>query len=120
MSDEIRRRRYDRLGAILTLIIFAASFLSLITYASVGLKEGTIYEGPARIIGYDTSTYETHGNVKSSSSSTSSKKNKGGANDEVFATRMDLEVAWGGDWGWYVVFLYIYIYVFYWENVISI
>ena len=87
VSDEIRRRRYDRLSAILTLIIFGASFLSLITYASVGLKESIIYEGPARIIGYDTSTYETHG---------------GSGNGEVSATRMDLEVAWGGNWGWYV------------------
>ena len=95
VSDEIRRRRYDRLSAILTLIIFAASFLSLITYASVGLKEGTIYEGPARIVGYDTSTYETtHGNVKGKN------QKNGNAQKETYATRMDLEVAWGGDWGW--------------------
>ena len=91
VSDEIRRRRYDRLSAILTLIIFAASFLSLITYASVGLKEGAIYEGPARIVGYDTSTYET---------TASGNKKNGNKQKEMYATRMDLEVAWGGDWGW--------------------
>ena len=82
IADEIRRNRYDRLAAVATLIIFAASFLSLITYASIGLREGTIYEGPARIIGYDTSIYETR---------------------DGEATRMDLEVSWGGDWGWYVL-----------------
>jgi len=80
IASELRRKRFDRLAAMITLMIFAASFLSLMTYATIGMKEGTIYEGPARIIGYDTSSYQ--------SSNT-------GAGD---AERMDLEVAWGGDW----------------------
>lgn len=97
VADELRRKRYDRLGAIWTLIIFAASFLSLITYASIGIKEGTIYEGPARIVGYDTSVYETKsGNV------------------EKEATRMDLEVAWGGNWGWYVLLLF-FVFCYFWN-----
>jgi hypothetical protein len=83
VADEIRRKRYDRLSGILTLVIFAASFLSLITYGTIGIKEGTIYEGPARIVGYDTEVYQT----------------SSGKGTEKQGTRMDLEVAWGGDWG---------------------
>ncbi len=72
----------------MTLMLYAAASLSLCTYASVGIREGTIYEGRARIVGYDTSIYETN---------------------DGEATRMDLEVAWGGDWGWYV-FIFYYLF----------
>lgn len=97
-DDVLRRKRYDRISAILTLVIFAAAFMSLMTYGSVGLQEGVIYEGPARIIGYDTSIYET------SNGSDGDKFNRhrmsyydGGS--MLHGIRMDLEVAWGGQWG---------------------
>lgn len=94
IANELRRGRYDRLAAIATLIIFAASFLSLITYSEIGIREGTIYEGPARIVGYDTSIYE---------------KESGSGDFKTEATRMDLEVAWGGAWGWYVYLLLLLV-----------
>ncbi len=90
-DDILRRKRYDRVSAIFTLLIFAASSMSLMTYGRIGLQEGMIYEGPARIIGYDTSVYE------STTKTNDDDKNSGKVMKE--ATRMDLEVAWGGQWG---------------------
>ena len=92
ICDEIRRKRFDRLSAIWTLILFAASFLSLATYAKIGINEGTIYVGPARIVGYDTTVYEV-------SSGGTVRNKKTNSIVDTQATRMDLEVAWGGQWG---------------------
>mmetsp|Transcript_12181 Transcript_12181/g.22825 ORF Transcript_12181/g.22825 Transcript_12181/m.22825 type:complete len:637 (+) Transcript_12181:181-2091(+) len=76
--EDLRLRRFDRISSVFTLMIFMASFLSLCTYASIGKKEGGIYEGPARIVGYDVTNYN---------------------NDNQSAVRTDLEVEWGGYWG---------------------
>lgn len=91
-DDILRRKRYDRVSAIFTLLIFAASSMSLMTYGRIGLQEGMIYEGPARIIGYDTSVYESTTKTNDDDNNNSGKVMKE-------ATRMDLEVAWGGQWG---------------------
>lgn len=53
--------------------------LSLIVYSLKTLKQGEIYEGPARIIGYDLSQYN---NTK---------------HDPT--TRTDIAVSWGKGWG---------------------
>lgn len=77
LADELRRKRMDRIAALLTLMFFTASFLSLARFAMEGLHEGEIYEGPARIVGYD---QERYGDVD-------------GEN-----LRMDLVVQFGGEW----------------------
>jgi hypothetical protein len=79
ISEELRRQRLDRLVAIVTLLFFAASFMSLAAYASKSLQEGDVYQGKARIVGFDYESYETK--------------------QEGEAIRTDLEVAWGGEWG---------------------
>jgi hypothetical protein len=78
LIEDLRRRRFDRISTIFSLLIFMASFLSLCTYATVGRKEGGVYEGPARIVGYDVTNYN---------------------NEDQSALRTDLEVEWGGVWG---------------------
>lgn len=78
LVEDLRRKRLDRIFLVFTLLIFMASFLSLSTYAHIGKKEGGIYEGPARIVGYDQTKYNDEGKS---------------------ATRTDLEVEWGGEWG---------------------
>jgi len=50
-----------------------------VTYAAMGLAEGTIYTGSARIVGYDDKEYTNSA-------------------DELI-TRIDLQVSWGGAWG---------------------
>jgi len=75
--EEHRRQRYDRLAAIVTLILLIASSASIATYARLAAREGPMYEGPARIVGYDDTSYYNDGdNLK----------------------RTDLEVSWGGEW----------------------
>ncbi|CAB9497607.1 expressed unknown protein [Seminavis robusta] len=77
--EELRRQRLDRIVAIVTLIFLAASFMSLATFANQSLREGEVYQGKARIVGFDYNSYDnTQG-------------------DGI--TRTDLEVAWGGEWG---------------------
>lgn len=78
ICEELRRRRLDRIVAVVTLLLLAASFMSLSTYASRSIQEGEIYKGKARIIGFDYDNYD---------------------NKDGDVTRTDLEVAWGGDWG---------------------
>jgi hypothetical protein len=78
LLEDVRRKRLDRISLILTLMIFTASCLSLCTYARIGKKEGGVYEGPARIVGYDVTNYN---------------------NENQSALRTDLEVEWGGSWG---------------------
>mmetsp|Transcript_22884 Transcript_22884/g.64821 ORF Transcript_22884/g.64821 Transcript_22884/m.64821 type:complete len:603 (-) Transcript_22884:79-1887(-) len=62
IGEELRRQRLDRLMLILTLFLWIAGLLSLATYATKTSRKGEIYEGPARIIGYDQSTYENSHN----------------------------------------------------------
>ena len=87
--DDARRKRWDRISAVLTMLIFMASFLSLCTYARIGTKEGGVYEGKARIVGYDATNYNdgSKGGDGASSATASG------------AVRTDLEVEWGGQWG---------------------
>lgn len=79
IGEELRRQRTDRIAAIVTFIFFAASFMSLATYANMSIQQGEIYEGKARIIGFDSEDFDN---------------SKG---DGI--TRSNLEVAWGGEWG---------------------
>lgn len=79
IGDEIRRQRVDRLTLMMSLFLVIASFLSMGTYAMKSLKQGEIYEGPARIVGYDTSSYTN--------------------TDQDPTTRSDLMVQWGKEWG---------------------
>jgi len=78
LIEDLRRKRMDRISTIFSLLIFMAAFLSLSTYATLGKQEGGVYEGPARIVGYDVTNYN---------------------NEDQTALRTDLEVEWGGTWG---------------------
>jgi hypothetical protein len=79
LRDEIqRRKRFDRITTMIGLFSIIAGSLALVTYCHLALKEGNIYEGPARIVGYDASTYN---------------------NKDGDTMRADLIVAWGGKWG---------------------
>jgi hypothetical protein len=79
MRDELgRRRRYDRILTMMALFSIIAGCLTLVTFCHLSLKEGNIYEGPARITGYDSSSY---------------------ANKDGSTMRADLQVSWGGMWG---------------------
>lgn len=79
LQDEIkRRRRFDRIATLLGLFSIIAGSLALITYCHMSLKEGNIYEGPARIVGYDDTSY---------------------TNTDGSTMRADLVVSWGGMWG---------------------
>jgi len=75
--DEIRRQRFDRLLSLIALFLFLAGGLSLTTYARLALHEGQVYQGPARIVGYDDTFY---------------------TNKDGETMRADLEVSWGGSW----------------------
>ena len=77
--EEVRRDRYDRLASLLSLLLVLAMSLNLMVYANQQHAQGDIYEGKARIIGYD---YESYSQEK---------------DDKILRT--DLEVAWGGEWG---------------------
>jgi hypothetical protein len=79
IGDELRRQRLDRIVLMLSLFLTIASLMSLCTYAYKSLGNGEIYEGPARIVGYDMESYNN--------------------TDHDPSTRMDLEVQWGHAWG---------------------
>lgn len=79
IGDELRRQRMDRLFLLLALFLAVASMLSLAVYGAKTLSQGEIYEGPARIVGYDASQYN---NTK---------------HDPT--TRTDVAVSWGKNWG---------------------
>jgi hypothetical protein len=79
IGDELRRQRLDRLCLMIANFLLIASLLSLSTYAMKSLKKGEIYEGPARIVGYDQDSYNN--------------------SDYDPSTRTDLMVQWGKDWG---------------------
>eukprot|EP00536_Pseudo-nitzschia_multiseries_P004256 jgi/Psemu1/323395/estExt_fgenesh1_pg.C_700015 len=79
IGDEIRRQRIDRIMLLLSLFLLIASMLSTIVYSMKTLSQGEIYEGPARIVGYDLQQYNN------------SKHDP--------TTRTDIAVSWGKDWG---------------------
>ena len=79
IGEELRRQRLDRLMLLLSLFLLIASMLSTLVYSFKQLKQGEIYEGPARIIGYNKEQYN---NTK---------------HDPT--TRTDIAVSWGKDWG---------------------
>ena len=79
IGEELRRQRLDRIALMLSLFLLIASLMSVCTYAFKSLGNGEIYEGPARIVGYDQSGYNN--------------------TDHDPSTRTDLEVQWGKAWG---------------------
>jgi hypothetical protein len=78
LAEELRRKRLDRLFGIITLFLVIAAMLSIATYCRLTLREGEIYQGRARIVGYDETSYN---------------------NGDGDTTRTDLEVSWGSSWG---------------------
>jgi hypothetical protein len=79
IGDELRRQRLDRLTLMMSLFLLIASLMSMSTYAMKSLAKGEIYEGPARIVGYDESTYNN--------------------TEQDPSMRTDLMVQWGKNWG---------------------
>jgi hypothetical protein len=77
LDETCRRHRADRVLAVLACFLVVAASLSLATFARMTQQEGTIYKGPARIIGYDMDQYSNHGKE---------------------AIRADLLVSFGGEW----------------------
>jgi hypothetical protein len=78
LRNEIRQwRRSDRILTLVALFFCIAGCMSLFEYCRLALREGEIYEGPARIVGYDTSAYNNH---------------------DGQTLRTDVIVAWGGAW----------------------
>lgn len=79
IGDELRRQRVDRIALMLSLFLMIAGLMSLCTYCFKSLGNGEIYEGPARIIGYNQEQYNN--------------------TEHDPSTRADLLVQWGKDWG---------------------
>lgn len=79
IGDEIRRQRVDRIMLLLSLFLLIASMLSTLVYSMKSLAQGEIYEGPARIVGYDMEQYNN--------------------SQHDPTTRTDIAVSWGRDWG---------------------
>merc|ERR1711865_1038612 len=79
IGDEIRRQRVDRIMLLLSLFLVIASMLSTAVYSMKSLSQGEIYEGPARIVGYDMEQYNN--------------------TQHDPTTRTDIAVSWGRDWG---------------------
>mmetsp|Transcript_42932 Transcript_42932/g.43668 ORF Transcript_42932/g.43668 Transcript_42932/m.43668 type:complete len:686 (-) Transcript_42932:1406-3463(-) len=79
IGDEIRRQRVDRIMLLLSLFLVIASMLSTAVYSMKSLSQGEIYEGPARIVGYDMEQYNN--------------------TQHDPTTRTDIAVSWGKDWG---------------------
>ena len=79
IGEEFRRQRLDRLVLLLSLFLLIASMLSTLVYSMKNLKQGEIYEGPARIVGYSMERYNNT------------------MHDPT--TRTDMAVSWGKDWG---------------------
>jgi hypothetical protein len=78
LRNEIRQwRRSDRILTLIALFFCIAGCMSLFEFCRLALREGEIYEGPARIVGYDTSAYNNH---------------------DGQTLRTDVIVAWGGAW----------------------
>jgi len=79
IGDELRRQRIDRIMLLLSLFLVIASMLSVLTYSMKTLLQGEIYEGPARIVGYDMEQYNN--------------------SQHDPTTRTDIAVSWGKNWG---------------------
>ncbi|KAG7359106.1 hypothetical protein IV203_015695 [Nitzschia inconspicua] len=79
IGEELRRQRIDRIALLVSLFLVIASMLSLSVYSFKTLKQGEVYEGPARIVGYDMSNYNN--------------------TEHDPTTRTDIAVSWGKDWG---------------------
>jgi hypothetical protein len=79
IGEEIRRQRIDRITLLVSLFLVIASMLSLCVYCWKTLQQGEIYEGPARIVGYDMSNYNN--------------------TQHDPTTRTDIAVSWGKNWG---------------------
>lgn len=77
--DEVRRDRLDRLAAIVSLVLLLAMAINLAVYANRQHAQGDLYEGKARIVGYDMSNYNQS------------------KDDQMLRT--DMEVEWGWSWG---------------------
>lgn len=80
IGDELRRQRWDRLTLMIALFLWIASLLNLSVYSWKSLAQGELYLGPARIVGYDYSSYDN-------------------SNEHDPTTRTDIMVQWGKDWG---------------------
>lgn len=79
LRDELQRRqRWDRLLTLIALFLVIAGCLTLITYCRLALHDGNVYQGPARIVGYDLGVYD---------------------NTDEETLRADVQVTWGGSWG---------------------
>jgi hypothetical protein len=79
IGEEIRRQRVDRIMLLLSLFLVIASMLSSLVYSMKSLSQGEIYEGPARIVGYDMEQYNN--------------------SQHDPTTRTDIAVSWGKNWG---------------------
>jgi hypothetical protein len=78
LSEELfRRRRLDRAALLLALFCAIAMSLTAFTYHRITFQQGDVYQGAARIVGYDTSVYN---------------------NSDGESLRTNLEVNWGGSW----------------------
>jgi hypothetical protein len=75
--EDVRRGRSDRAVLLLAIILVLAATLNLATFAALQISNEDLYQGPARIVGYDTNKYNQN------------------ATD---VTRTDLQVAFGGAW----------------------
>lgn len=88
LDEIIRYQRLDRFCLLITLCFSIATGLTCIVYTNLAIHNGYgteyLYQGPARIIGYDTSTYNND-------LATSTNNNQ--------TIRSNLKVAWGGTWG---------------------
>ena len=79
IGDEVRRQRVDRIMLLLSLFLLIASMLSTLVYSMKSLSQGEIYEGAARVVGYDMEQYNN--------------------SQHDPTTRTDIAVSWGRDWG---------------------
>ena len=79
IGEELRRQRVDRIMLLLSLFLVIASMLSSLVYSMKSLSQGEIYEGPARIVGYDMEQYNN--------------------SQHDPTTRADIAVSWGKNWG---------------------
>jgi hypothetical protein len=79
IGEELRRQRVDRIMLLLSLFLVIASMLSSLVYSMKSLSQGEIYEGPARIVGYDMEQYNN--------------------SQHDPTTRTDIAVTWGKNWG---------------------
>ena len=80
IAEELQRDRFERLACIASMVLILAMAMNLAVYANQQHAQGDIYEGEARIISYDSTSYSQDEGKDST-------------------LRMDLQVAWGGSWG---------------------